>query len=907
MPKLPAQPSRAFARFHSQYWLLQILALTVVYAVLGRLSEFLIIPPGYTIAVFPPAGIALGMILTGGYRLLPGVALGAFVNNAFIAYDNTGHFSASVITASIFIGCGACLQAGVGSYFIQYRLKNKLALDNHSAILQFFLIGGPLSCTISATFGIASLYLAGVLPGSDVVKNWLTWWMGDAFGVLTITPIVMIMFAQPRQIWLARRWNVMLSLLLCLLIVVATFTVIRQREEQKQQLEFRLEGERISQQLQNKLNASVEAVKNIERLYAASKNVDREDFSAFVVNTIQNHQEITTLMWAPKITHAQRAAFEAGIVREGFPSFGFTERDLHNKLVPATRRDDYYPVTYFSPFKADSPAFGYDMGSNAKRRVAIEDAIESGQVTASDPLTLVARDGGQIAVLLFAAVYKHTHDNPLDNIIQRKEAFEGVATSVIMMGEVVQSLLSKEQHDDVLLRFYDLSYPGNKGVFFNKIKTLDSAHTFQATLDFGGRQYALLAQPSETYWKKHVSWISWISITGGLLFTGLLGIYLLMSTGHTYNIEALVTQRTVELHDKKERLDAILGNAAEGILTTNEKGEIESANQSAHAMLGYPDGHLVGCNIFQLFPDSASVSFLWRQFRTHPQTENDLHQAEHGKRHQVNARRNDSAEIPLELAITRVELGTQTLFVTMLHDLTEEKRAERLKSEFVSAVSHELRTPLTSIRGALGLLVGGAAGAIPEKSLSMLKMANDNAIRLTTLINDLLDFEKLEYGGMQFELCPMAIGDLLEKSIQANLGYAHNFNISVRYDRSDNDKLKVLVDEQRFVQVLSNLLSNAIKFSSDHGRVDILTSFSGERVRIAVQDYGIGISEEFKSSIFQKFSQEDAKAARKYAGTGLGLSLAKNMIEKMQGIIGFSSMEGEGSVFYIELPVQHAS
>jgi signal transduction histidine kinase len=239
----------------------------------------------------------------------------------------------------------------------------------------------------------------------------------------------------------------------------------------------------------------------------------------------------------------------------------------------------------------------------------------------------------------------------------------------------------------------------------------------------------------------------------------------------------------------------------------------------------------------------------------------------------------------------------------MLHDLTEEKRAEKLKSEFVSAVSHELRTPLTSIRGALGLMVAGIGGAIPEKSMAMLKIANENAIRLTTLINDLLDFEKLEYGGIQFNFEHLSLIVLLENSIRANQGFAQSFNVTTRFDRSANDDVIVRVDAQRFVQVLSNLLSNAIKFSSKNGQIDIRIKRINESVRVEIQDYGIGISEKFRNSIFQKFSQEDAKSSRKYSGTGLGLSLAKSMIEKMQGEIGYSSVEGEGSIFYVELPI----
>ncbi len=319
--------------------------------------------------------------------------------------------------------------------------------------------------------------------------------------------------------------------------------------------------------------------------------------------------------------------------------------------------------------------------------------------------------------------------------------------------------------------------------------------------------------------------------------------------------------------------------------------------------MGYANGDLIGKNIFQLFPDSESAIFLSQHFGHQLANNKQQYLVDPNPRHQLTGKRSNGSEIPLELAITKVKIGAQTLFVTMLHDLTEEKRAEKLKSEFVSAVSHELRTPLTSIRGALGLLVGGVGGVIPEKSMGMLTMANDNAIRLTTLINDLLDFEKLEYGGMQFTLEATSLQELLEKSIQANQGYAHNYKIAMKFDPSNKDVI-VLVDAQRFIQVLSNLLSNAIKFSRDNGHVDIRTSYSNNWVKIEVQDYGIGISTEFKTSIFQKFSQEDAKAARKYAGTGLGLSLAKNMIEKMHGRIGFTSVEAEGSIFFIELPIQ---
>ncbi|MFZ6734382.1 CHASE domain-containing protein [Undibacterium sp. Ji42W] len=885
----------------------QMLVLAISYAALGRLSLLLAIPPGYSIAIYPSAGVALGMVLTGGYRLMPGVAVGAFVANLLINLNIFGSINTNALIASTIVAAGASLQTLVGCKLILKKLHDNLALDSDKAIFQFFIYGGVVACLINASISVTALVALGIIPWQDFFNNWIGWWVGDTFGVLTITPIIMVIYGKPREIWYARRWSVLVPLLICLMLVITAFAFTRYREEQKQQLEFRLKAERIGQNLQNKLDTHADIMRNIERLYASSLQVSRSDFATFVSHTLQSQKAISFLSWVPKVDLEQRQSFEVTVLREGFANYQLQEMNEFNQLVEVSVRDEYYPIRYIEPFFENHQMFGYDMGSTTARRIAIEDARDSGHLTVTDPLISNETDGReQLHVLLFAPVYEN--GKPQETMEQRKAAFSGTAVSMIRMADLVREILSNEDMRSVRIKFYDLSYPGKKGLFIDEISGLTPTYLFQSTINFGGRQFALLAQPSSEYWRTHVAWITWITMIGGLLFTGLLGAYLLVATAHTFGIENLVAQRTAELHDSEERLRTILDNAAEGILTTNEHGIIESANRSAEVLLKYTHGSLRGRNMFSLFPDPESLQFLTTHLHT-TNRERQFEVAGKSERKELLAKQKDGHDVPVELAITRVRLGMQVLYVIIVHDLSEKKRVEKLKNEFVSAVSHELRTPLTSIRGVLGLLAGGVAGDIPEKAQSMLVMANDNAKRLTALINDLLDFEKLEYGSMQFHFETLSLAELIDSSLQSNLGYAQSFEIGIQYDSTVDPATQVRVDSQRFVQVLSNLLSNAIKFSQPHGQIDVRVTLNHNQnqVRIEVQDYGIGISEEFKSSIFQKFTQEDAKAARKYAGTGLGLSLTKTMIEKMGGQIGFTSTENLGSCFYITLPLVTAA
>jgi PAS domain S-box-containing protein len=235
-------------------------------------------------------------------------------------------------------------------------------------------------------------------------------------------------------------------------------------------------------------------------------------------------------------------------------------------------------------------------------------------------------------------------------------------------------------------------------------------------------------------------------------------------------------------------------------------------------------------------------------------------------------------------------------------DITAIKQAEQAKTEFVSIVSHELRTPLTSINGALGLINGGVLGAVPPNLKPMLDIASKNSARLASLINDLLDMEKMLAGGVHFELQDQPLLPLVEQTLEAIRPYGEPLYVSFALTLPDAT-LKVRVDGPRLHQVLANLLSNAAKFSPPDSQVEIRMLRHGAMARVEVQDYGAGIAPEFRGRIFQKFSQADSSDTRQKGGTGLGLAISKEIVERMAGRIGFDSEAGKGSCFYIELPL----
>lgn len=252
----------------------------------------------------------------------------------------------------------------------------------------------------------------------------------------------------------------------------------------------------------------------------------------------------------------------------------------------------------------------------------------------------------------------------------------------------------------------------------------------------------------------------------------------------------------------------------------------------------------------------------------------------------------DGHTIPVEIFLQHISPQNETpRFVALVRDITERKRLDRIKDEFVSTVSHELRTPLTSLRGSLGLISGGGAGPVTDKQCSLLNIAQQNTERLLVLISDILDIQKIETGNLDFHFAKTNLIELIEKSIAENQAYADKYHIHFKFAAPAFD-CWLNIDAARIAQVMSNLLSNAAKFSRPQSRIDIRVATLPAHLRVTVQNHGIGIAPEFASRVFDKFSQSDATDQRLHSGTGLGLAISKAIIERTMAKSVFKLSQG---------------
>ncbi|SEM03195.1 PAS domain S-box-containing protein [Roseovarius azorensis] len=353
-----------------------------------------------------------------------------------------------------------------------------------------------------------------------------------------------------------------------------------------------------------------------------------------------------------------------------------------------------------------------------------------------------------------------------------------------------------------------------------------------------------------------------------------------------------------ELRRSEEQLRLAFEHAPIGKAIVGLDGRWMRVNPALCDLLGYSEDDLLKTDFQSL---------------THPDDlHGDLHRLEQLKagtisdfRVEKRYIRSDGAIVwgLLSVNVVRNARGKPDHFVSQIVDVTERRRLDEMKNEFVATVSHELRTPLTSILGSLSLLSFMDAEPLSDEAKRLLFIAQQNGDRLHALINDILDFEKFSARQIDFSLSRQRIINLVESSTLSNLALSDQFGVRFNIICPDRS-VSGYVDDKRFQQVMANLLSNAAKFADTGSTVDITVENHEKAVRVSVTNRGCVIPDSFRSQIFKPFSQAARSSTRKRGGTGLGLSITRQIVEQSGGTIGFESDQNGVTTFWFTVPTE---
>ncbi|ABM02340.1 multi-sensor histidine kinase with CHASE and PAS/PAC sensory domains [Psychromonas ingrahamii 37] len=372
---------------------------------------------------------------------------------------------------------------------------------------------------------------------------------------------------------------------------------------------------------------------------------------------------------------------------------------------------------------------------------------------------------------------------------------------------------------------------------------------------------------------------------------------------------------TEQLQDSAALIEAILNTVVDGIITINEYGIVESINPAAEHIFGYSATEVIGHNITMLMPESYRS-----QHDGYIEHFNITGEAKIvGIDRIIEGKRKNGSIFPMELGVSKVLLGEKKLFASVVRDITEQKRAKQAlisakteaekanlaKSQFLAAMSHEIRTPMNGVIGMVDVL---QQSSLKGFQVDMVDTIRDSAFSLLSIIEDILDFSKIEAGKLDIEYAPMAVAEVVEKAcfMLAHLAEKKKVELTLFTDPAIPDI--TLGDANRLRQIVVNLTNNAIKFSSGSdrpGRVSVQALMTDPTMlEIRVIDNGIGMNESALSKLFMPFYQADVTTTRRFGGTGLGITIARNLVQLMGGEITVQSTLNKGSIFSVHLPLE---
>jgi PAS domain S-box-containing protein len=821
-----------------------------VYVSAAKLGLSLDAVSGFATAVWPPTGIALGALVLYGYRLWPGIALGAFLVNASAG--------APVLVASG-MAVGNTLEAVAGTYLLQHVVGFQPALARLRDVFGLVILAAGLSTLVSATFGVTSGWLGGVIPSASFGQAWWTWWLGDLMGDLVVAPLLWIWRAPPCVRLPRRQLAEALALLLCL-VAVSLFVFGGPWATRTMLYLYLLFPFLIWAAFRFGLHG---AVTTVSLMSAIAIWGTVRGFGLFASQTLHEGLfELQAFMSSVAVTSLVLAAAvaERQHLEETRAQLAALVESSDDAIIGAT-----FAGIIVSWNRGAERLYGYAADEVIGRPLALlvapdrpdELSAQLGRLMRGErlePYEIAGRrkDGQEIHVSLTISPVRDARGSVIGvsavarDMTARKrveEVLERQRRDTAFLDRATQVLNSTLELDAVLQRVVQMATEVlGESCTINLIEEGKAYLTPMATYhpDPQARQACLQIQCDDP-----------VRIGDPASVVGLAAV-----TGRPYLVKDARRDRRVKYVDRLHISSLI---AAPVIVKGNILGVLAS-----------------------------SLTTLSRQF-----TEADLRLA--------TALADRAA-----LAIENARLYEQErLLRQTLEELNRQiQDVNQRKTDFVTLVSHELRTPLTSMTGFIALLLEGQGGPLGKKQRDWLGIIGDNAARLVTLIDDLLDMARIEAGKIELKCTPLDLAPLIQEVVRALRPQREGKGqwLTVEFAEA---LPAVIGDADRIRRILTNLLSNALKYMPSGGRITITARVVTDRVHVAVQDTGVGLTPDERAQLFTPFFRAQHDAIQGVGGTGLGLAITRALVELHGGVITVTSVPGQGSTFSFTLPIPH--
>jgi PAS domain S-box-containing protein len=821
--------------------------LCAIYVSAAKLGLSLDAVSGFATAVWPPTGIALVALTLFGSRLWPGIAVGAFLANVS---------AGAPVSAASGMAIGNTLEAMVGTYLLQHVIGFQPTLARLRDVFGLVVLAAGLSTLVSATVGVTSGWLGGVIPSASYGQAWWTWWLGDLMGDLVVAPLLWIWRRPPRVHLACRQLAEALALLLCI-VGVSLFVFGGPWATRTMPYLYLLFPFLIWAAFRFGPHGAVMAVSLVSAIAIwgtvrgfglfASQTLHAD---LFELQAFMSSVAVTSLVLAAAVAERQhleeaRAQLAAIVESSDDAIISVTLARIILSWNRGAERLYGYPAAEVigRPIAILLPPNRPDEFSELLEHLMRGERIEPYETAGR------RKDGQEIHVSLTLS--------PVGDAM----------SGIIGASAVVRDMTARKRVEAALER------QRRDTVFLDRASQL-----FNSTLQLDVVLQRVVRMTTEVLGE---------SCTINLLEEGKTHL----TPMATYHPDPQSRQARLQIQrDDPVRIGdpaSVVGLAAVTglpylVKDARRDGRVKYVDRlhifSSIAVPVIAKGKILGVL-------ASSITTPSRQF-----TEADLRLA-------------IALADRAALAIENARLYEQERVLRQqLEGLNRQIRAvDRRKTEFVTLVSHELRTPLTSMAGYIALLLEGQGGPLTKRQREWLGTIGDNADCLVTLIDDLLDIARIEAGKIELKRMPLDLAPLIHEVARVLRPQLEGKGQCLTLDLAA--ALPAIVgDADRIRQILTNLLSNALKYTPCGGHITIAACGDAGCARVAVQDTGIGLTPDEQAELFTPFFRAQHDMTQGVGGTGLGLAITRALVELHGGAITVTSVPGQGSTFSVTLP-----